>query len=186
MKVLISFLVCLVVVGCGESAEERIAKEAAKLRATAEANRKANPPPKPSWDKPLTKEELKEVIEAKIRDRAGKSTGKLTKAELEKVTTLNLDSIRLTEVKELEKLTQLQKLILQYNQLTKIPKGLENLTPLTFRNLNSNKLTSVKGLENLTQLKELYLNDNPDLTKAQIAQLQKALPKCNIVHNTKK
>jgi len=44
----------------------------------------------------------------------------------------------------------------------------------------------VKGLENLTQLKELYLNDNPDLTKAQIAQLQKALPKCKIVHNTKK
>jgi len=38
----------------------------------------------------------------------------------------------------------------------------------------------VKKLENLTQLRSLYLNDNPDLTKAQIAELQKALPKCKI------
>jgi len=35
----------------------------------------------------------------------------------------------------------------------------------------------VTGLEKLTQLKELHLSDNPDLTKAQIAELQKALPK---------
>ena len=42
------------------------------------------------------------------------------------------------------------------------------------------------GLEKLTQLKELYLNDNPDLTKAQIDQLQKALPKCKIYSNPKK
>ena len=27
---------------------------------------------------------------------------------------------------------------------------------------------------------------NPDLTKAQIAELQKALPKCRISHNAKK
>jgi hypothetical protein len=27
---------------------------------------------------------------------------------------------------------------------------------------------------------------NPDLTKAQIAELQKALPKCKIIHNAKK
>jgi hypothetical protein len=32
----------------------------------------------------------------------------------------------------------------------------------------------------LTQLTHLYLEDNPDLTKAQIDQLQKALPKCKI------
>ena len=44
----------------------------------------------------------------------------------------------------------------------------------------------MKGLENLTQLETLYLNDNPALTKAQIAELQKALPKCNIKHNATK
>jgi hypothetical protein len=30
------------------------------------------------------------------------------------------------------------------------------------------------------------LRNNPDLTKAQIVELQKALPKCNIIHNAKK
>jgi hypothetical protein len=30
------------------------------------------------------------------------------------------------------------------------------------------------------------LRNNPDLTKAQIAELQKALPKCKIIHNAKK
>ena len=61
-------------------------------------------------------------------------------------------------------------------QLTEIPKGLEKLTQLTNLNLNNNQLTDVKGLENLTQLKLLTLYNNPDLTKAQIAELQKALP----------
>jgi len=41
-------------------------------------------------------------------------------------------------------------------------------------------------LEKLAQLKELDLQYNPELTKAQIDQLQKALPKCEIKHNAKK
>ena len=52
--------------------------------------------------------------------------------------------------------------------------------------LYSNQLTDVKGLEKLTKLERLFLVNNPDLTKAQIDQLQKALPKCKIGHNTKK
>ena len=38
----------------------------------------------------------------------------------------------------------------------------------------------MKGLE------KLNLEDNPDLTKAQIAELQKALPKCKISSNPTK
>jgi Leucine-rich repeat (LRR) protein len=91
--------------------------------------------------KPLTKEESAKVIEAAIRKAAKKPTGELTKADLEKVERLNL---------------------------------------------RNNQLTEVKGLEKLTQLPELHLSDNPDLTKAQIAQLQQALPKCKINHNAKK
>jgi len=41
-------------------------------------------------------------------------------------------------------------------------------------------------LENLTQLEDLFLGDNPDLTKAQITELQKALPKGDIHSNPKK
>ena len=43
-----------------------------------------------------------------------------------------------------------------------------------------------EGLEKLTQLMKLDLEDNPALTKAQIAELQKALPRCDIRSNPKK
>ena len=59
-------------------------------------------------------------------------------------------------------------------------KGLEKLTQLERLYLDANKLTDVKGLENLTQLQSLQLLGNPNLTQAQIDELQKALPKCRI------
>ena len=107
--------------------------------------------------KPLTKEESAKVIEAAIRKAAKKPTGELTKADYEKVTTLYLGDNQLTDVK-----------------------GLENLTRLTVLQLDDNQLTDVKGLEKLTKLNQLFLNNNPDLTKAQIDELKKALPKCII------
>jgi len=89
--------------------------------------------------KPLTKEESAKVIEAAIRARFGskaqKPTYELTKADLEKVTKLDLWG----------------------NQLTNL-KGLEKLTQLEYLDLGVNQLTDVKGLENLTQLKRLYLD----------------------------
>ena len=132
--------------------------------------------------KPLTKEESAKIIETAIRKAAKKLTGELTKADYEKVRRLFLRFNQLTEVKGLEKLTQLKQLHLEHNQLTDVT-GLEKFTQLTFLNLNSNKLTSVKGLEKLTQLRYLNLRSNPDLTKAQINELQKALPKCKIYSN---
>ena len=169
---------------------------------------------------PLTKEE---TIEKAIRKAAKKPTGELTKADFEKVTSLDLNHHNLTDVKGLEKLTKLEKLFLHDNKLTDVTglenltqlkelslqfnkltdvKGLEKLTQLTWLNLANNRLTELKGLEKLTQLKtlnlknnqltnvtsleklakleELYLENNPALTKAQIAELQRALPKCKI------
>ena len=52
--------------------------------------------------------------------------------------------------------------------------------------VSGNQLSDVKGLEKLTQLTEMELDDNPDLTIAQIAELQKALPKCEIEHDAMK
>ena len=86
---------------------------------------------------------------------------------------------KLTDVKGLEKLTQLTKLTLSGNQLTDV-KGLEKLTQLKNLFLGGNQLTDVKGLEKLTQLTWLGLAFNPDLPKKQIDELKKALPKCNI------
>ena len=109
----------------------------------------------------LTKEQSAKVIEATIRKKINKPKGVLVKADFEKVAKLlNLQDQQLTDVKGLEKLTQLKKL-----------------------HLGGNQLTDTKGLEKLTQLANLNLKDNPDLTKAQIDQLQKALPKCNIISN---
>jgi len=91
--------------------------------------------------KPLTKEESAKVIETAIRKAAKKPTGELTKVDYEKVKSLSI---------------------------------------------YSKQLTDVKGLEKLTQLRRLHLRDNPDLTKAQIAELQKALPNCEIISNPTK
>ena len=79
----------------------------------------------------------------------------------------------------------MEELDLGYNKLTDV-KGLEKLTKLERLDLTSNQLTSVKGLEKLTQLTWVSLENNPDLTKAQIAELQKALPKCEILSNPTK
>jgi len=98
-----------------------------------------------------------------IREQLAKPTGELTKADYEEVTSLELNNNQLTNVKGLEKLTQLKVL-----------------------HLYNNKLTDVTGLEKLTQLKVLMLKANPDLTKAQIDELKKALPKCEIYSNPKK
>jgi Leucine-rich repeat (LRR) protein len=105
--------------------------------------------------------------------------------KLNQLTWLQLNENKLTSVKGLEKLTQLEKLYLKDNQLTNV-KGLEKLTQLKNLGLHSNQLTDLKGLEKLTQLTSLELRQNRDLTKAQIAELQKALPKCRIYSNPKK
>jgi uncharacterized protein YcfL len=57
--------------------------------------------------KPLTKEEQAKVMEAAIRKKINKPTGELTKADLEKVTRLTLENNKLTDVKGLEKLTEI-------------------------------------------------------------------------------
>jgi internalin A len=134
---------------------------------------------------PLTNEESAKVIEAAIRKKINKPTRKLTKADLEKVILLDLRENQLADVKGLEKLTQLTELNLEDNQLTDV-KGLEKLTQLKELVLSENQLTDVKGLEKLTHLEDLDLEDNPDLTKAQIDELQKALPKCKIQSNPTK
>tara|TARA_B110000196_G_scaffold261021_1_gene232410 strand:+ start:64 stop:486 length:423 start_codon:yes stop_codon:yes gene_type:complete len=108
------------------------------------------------------------IVEKAIRKEINKPRGELTKADLEKVTDLFLSGYPYG------------------NQLNEVPKGLEKLTQLKGLHLNGNQLIDVKRLEKLTQLTELNLNYNPALTKAQIAELQKALLKCEIIHNAKK
>jgi internalin A len=101
------------------------------------------------------------IVEKAIRKKLKKPTGELTKADYEKVETLNLFYYQLTELpKGLEKLTQLERLWLGHNQLNDV-KGLEKLTQLTELSLTANQLTEIpEELEKLTLLKELWLVDN--------------------------
>jgi len=145
MKQVLLMIAVLAVVGCGESKKETSQKSES---------------PKAAPEKLIADP----IVEKAIRKEIKKPTGELTKADLEKVTGLNLG----------------------FNKLTEVPKGLEKLTQLKTLWLYANNLTDVKVLEKLTKLESLYLDDNPALTKAQIAQLQKALPKCEIRSNPKK
>ena len=128
-------------------------------------------------------ENLSQLAELQLQDNQLTSVKGLEK--LTKLESLYLNDNQLTNVRGLEKLTQLKSLNLMGNRLTDV-RGLEKLTQLKGLNLMGNQLTDVKGLEKLTQLETLFLLGNPDLTKAQIDQLQKALPKCKISHNAKK
>jgi Leucine-rich repeat (LRR) protein len=194
MKVLIPILIGLFVVGCGKKEDGN----------TGVVN-----PNSPSTESAPEKLIINPIIvEKAIRKAAKKPTGEPTKADYDKVTELDLSNKQLTEVpKGLEKLTKLTELDLSFNQLTDVKglgkltqlerlslgfnqltdvKGLEKLTKLTWLALGFNQLTDVKGLENLTQLKQLWIEDNPALTKDQIAKLQKALPNCKILSNPTK
>ena len=191
MKQLLLILAAVVLVGCGKKdlSEPQAKKpETPKAGANETTVPKIHPKeeaknPQPSKAIPANIDDP--ILEKAIREQLEKPEGELTKADLEKVTRLELDDNQLTELpKGLEKLTKLEVLILADNQLTDV-KGLEKLTQLTYLSLVGNQLTDVKGLENLTQLKHLNLNDNPALTKAQIDELQKALPNCDIDHNAK-
>ena len=206
MKTLITILIGLLVVGCGKEQTTNTNESSSTPTITAKKKEVKETPTSTSWvSDPNDPNNV--IIEEAIREELNKPTGELTKADLEKVTeldltfaeltdvtglgklsqlkTLYLYSNNLTHVKGLEKLMQLKVLALNNNRLTEV-KGLEKLTKLTELDLFNNNLTNVKGLENLTQLKELSLHSNYDLTKAQITELQKALPKCKITHDAKK
>ena len=160
----------LCLVGCGESKEGKAAKAKAAAVEEAKAAAAVVKFDYEAANKAVSAKKIESavVINAPPPERSLEVQfldGELNRADLEEGTKLDLDGYQLTELpKNLEDLTQLKVLVLSKNQLTELPKGLEKLTQLT----------------------SLDLRDNPDLTKAQIAELQKALPKCGILSNPKK
>jgi len=106
--------------------------------------------------------------------------------KLTKLVNLHLGHNQVTDVTDLENLMYLSELSLSCNNLTEIPNGLERITQLKVLYLDDNELTDVKGLEKLKQLEQLSLKANPDLTIAQINELQKALPRCEVYSNPTK
>ena len=116
----------------------------------------------------LNKKETAKIIEAAIRKELNKPKGELTKADLEKVTRLDLSFTKITDasLNELAKLNNLAEL------------GLAG-TQITDTGFKKKKLTKLK------KLSWLGLKDTK-VTKADVAELKKALPKCKIIHNAPK
>ena len=130
------------------------------------------------------------AIEEAIRGIAKKPAGKLTKADFKRAKVLKLEFAAITDLDPLQSLKKLgvkklEGLILGENNITDLS-ALTRLKKLKVLELNNNQLTDISALAKLKHLEELDLRNNPDLTKAKIEKLQKALPKCRIYHNTKK
>lgn len=108
----------------------------------------------------------KAVIEWHIRKSLNKPTGELTRADLDMVTELNLVWARITDegLKEVVKLTQLRKLILDNNQITDA--GLKEVAKL--RKLS---VLSVGGTQ---------------VTKAGVAELRRMFPNAVILSDARK
>ena len=110
--------------------------------------------------------EMDSIVEEAIRKELKKPEGKLTKADLEKVTRLGLVSTKISDagLKELAKLKRLGLLYLSGTQITD---------------------AGLKELAKIKQLTELTLI-NTKVTKAGAAELQEARPKCRIYSNAEK
>ena len=114
---LISILIGLLVVGCGNKEQHSNPNDKNGTATSVEATDKSPKAAKVIPNSP----EAKAVIDKAIRQAANKPTGELTKADLEKVKDLDLSADQLTDVKGLEKLTQLEYLNLPFNRLTDCP-----------------------------------------------------------------
>ena len=73
---------------------------------------------------------------------------------------LNLNRNQIIEIKGLDNLRILQTLSLENNNISEI-KGLDNLNLLENLLLSGNNISQIKGLGNLTSLKRVELRDNP-------------------------
>ncbi|MBP90512.1 MAG: hypothetical protein CMJ64_28025 [Planctomycetaceae bacterium] len=129
--------------------------------------------------------QAKAAIEAAIRKTAGKPTGELTKADLEKMTgrdvLLDIRSKNITDLTPLADLTNLVQFQLGRNQITDLT-PLTGLTKLEGFVVGRNPITDLTPLAGSTKLEWLRIAGNPNLTQAEIDKLQKALPKCKITH----
>lgn len=100
--------------------------------------------------------------------------------ELPLLRVLILADNQITDLTPIASLTSLEYLELFQNEFTDIS-PLENLTQLRDLNLCRNRISDVTPLLGLTSLERLWLPDN-FLTDEQKAELEAALPRCEIVY----
>ena len=120
----------------------------------------SQPTPTPAPPNTVTADAINLIVEKAIREELKKPTGELTEEDLEKVTRLNLNGTKVTDVslKEVAKLQNLAGLWLSSTQITD---------------------AGLKDVAKLQKLKILALAATK-VTKEGAAELKKALPNCTI------
>ena len=127
-----------------------------------------------------TASDRKLVMELSLAD---KGIADLTlPAKLTSLTKLDLYKNQITNLTPLTMLVRLEELGLGSNQITDLT-PLAGITKLKELRLYLNDITDLTPLAGLKKLERLNLEDNPNLTKAEIEKLNKLLPKCKITHN---
>ena len=151
MKQILLMMAAVVLVGCSNETPET------SQAAEAEPQVASKPTPEPTPVSPVGNKLIADpIVETAVRENLKKPEGELTKAELAKVTRLNLGFTKITD----EGLKDVAKL--------------ENLKGLS---LNSTQVTDV-GLKDVAKLQNLIAFGlfRTKITKAGVAELKKALP----------
>ena len=118
MKQVLLMIAVVALVGCGDGGKKAAAEAKATAEAKAAAEATAAAEAKAADKKPLITDP---ILEKAIREELEKPEGKLTEADLEKVTTLDLDGTKITDagLKELAKLQKLERLYLNNTKVTR-------------------------------------------------------------------
>ena len=157
MNQILVMMVAVVLVGCSNETPETSQAAEAEPQVAPEPSLEPDPVP-PSEEKIVSISDP--IVEKAIRRELNTGFGEFTKADLEKVTELELYSSGITDegLKEVAKLENLKHLS-------------SGLTQITDEGL--------KEIAKLQRLTELFM-ENTKVTKEGVAELKKALPNCNI------
>ena len=117
------------------------------------------------------------AADAGITDRDLISLSKLVNLE-----SLHLQGNRIRDLSRMSGLKQLQRIRLDRNLINNL-EPLSDLGKLKLLSLGGNQVTNLAPLKGLTNLENLDLKKNPRLALTYIVELQRALPKCNIIHD---
>ena len=207
-KLLVATFVALLMVGCGEEAQNKAVQNEAKddpsvpLLIPCEAcgkevskkTEKCLNCGHPAPDSVVAYKKAQELAEEERRlaairaeeERKAKPFGGLevlakikeAKESGATVLTLGRNQTKITDLSPLAGLTKLEVFRLDDNEISDIS-PLKGLTKLRYLYLSHNRITDISPLVGLTNLEKMYLGGN-EITESQKAMLKKALPNCNI------
>lgn len=127
-----------------------------------------------------------QAVETIIRDGVNKPKGKITRKDYERIHRLHLLDKEIGDLKALpvfQYASNLESLNLYDNRISDLA-PISKLSKLSWLNLGRNQIKDLSPLKSLLRLKKLYIYENPNLTLYEVEKLKKALPNCEIFHNT--